>query len=190
MFPVRTRWARFGETDRRWFTHLPQGAFCVSAFLIVTNRTGDVLLGQPREHPDWPEKGCVPTWRVREFIREGCWILPASHFRMYEAPRAAAARVARTWAGIPRADVRLVDVTSELFPTGRYRRSGHSRQRLYHWAVCFVFQTRADRISRVPPGWKELRFFSSNEIRATPVGRGHGDIIRAWRSATARGRRR
>ena len=179
--PLTQRWARFGTPDRRWFVHVPEGGFCVSAFLIVRDRRGAILLGRPRLHEAWPDRGCVPFWRLREFIRERVWVLPASHFLMDEAPEAAAKRVARDWAGLPSSSPKLVTVTSELFPTGGTLRAGRSRHPVNHWALCFIFDVSTGARHRTPPSWEELRFFSGEELRTLRIGRGHEDLIRAWR---------
>jgi ADP-ribose pyrophosphatase YjhB (NUDIX family) len=185
--PVTRRWARFGREDRHWFVHVPEGGFCLSAFVIVHDRRGRVLLGLPREHRSWPERGCVPLWRVRQFVAEGSWILPSSHFLMDESPDAAARRVARDWAGIARASPNLVVVTSELMPTGRNVRIGGARRRVPHWALCLTYELAATRVERTPPGWQELRFMSPKELAATTIGRGHADLLAVWRrSVTSR----
>jgi len=183
--PLTRRWARFGTPDRRWFVHLPEGGFCLSAFLIVRDRRGAILLGRPRLHEAWPDRGCVPFWRLREFIRERVWVLPASHFLMDEAPDAAARRVARDWAGVPSSSPKLIAVTSELFPTGRVLRVGRSRHPLNHWALCFIFELNAGPRRANPPAWEELRFFSAGDLPTLKIGRGHEDLLRAWRDAVS-----
>ena len=178
MLPVTARWARFGPPNRAWFTHVPRGGFCVSAFLIVRNERGDLLLGRPRPHRYWAERGCLPNFRVRELIRQNQWILPASHFLMNESPAHAARRVARTWAGLPRTQPRLVSVDSELFPL----RSGPgtARHPSHHWALCFTFEATSDRRPRPGPLWAELSFVPVRQLRSIRLGRDHWDILRRY----------
>jgi len=177
MMPLQSRWARFGSPNRAWFSHVPAGGFCISAFLIVRNRRGDVLLGQPKEHVDWPEKGCLPIWRVRAVQKEGGWILPASHFLMDESPEHAAKRIMGAWAGISAGRPRLIGVESEIMPTGISVGSGKKRRRVNHWALCFVYELRTNRAPKPPRAWAELRFIPMRELRKIRVGRAHGDLL-------------
>ncbi|HKN06139.1 MAG TPA: NUDIX hydrolase [Thermoplasmata archaeon] len=177
MLPLQSRWARFGKPDRAWFSHVPVGGFCVSAFLIVRNRRGDVLLGQPKEHHDWPEKGCLPIWRVRDVRKENGWILPASHFLMDEAPEDAATRIMRGWAGISVGKPRLLGVESEVMPTGAKIGSGRTRRRVNHWALCFIYELKTNRLPRPPRAWAELKFVPVGELGTIHIGRSHGDLL-------------
>lgn len=177
MLPLQSRWARFGPPDRAWFGHIPKGGFCVSAFLIVRNRRGDVLLGQPKEHRDWPEKGCLPYWRVRDIQKENGWILPASHFLVDESPAHAAPRIMRTWAGIAEGSPRLLAVESEVMPTGIKTGSGRARHALNHWALCFVYGLRTNRRPKTPRAWAELKFVPVRKLRKIHIGRNHGDLL-------------
>ena len=182
MRPLQSRWARIGPTDRRWLSHVPPGGVCISAFLIVRNRRGDLLLGRPRGHPDWPEKGCYPLWRLREVAKEGRWILPASHFQMDESPAHAARRIASIWAGISRATPRLVTVESEVFSLGRRMGSGRFRHRLTHWALCFIYEVVTDETPRKRAAWAELKFVPERELRRVRFGRDHRDIYRRYQA--------
>jgi len=177
MLPLQSRWARFGPPDLAWFSHIPAGGFCVSAFLLVRNRRGDVLLGQPKKHPDWPEKGCLPIWRVRSVQKEKGWILPASHFLMDESPEHAANRIMRAWTGISVGTPRLLGVESEVMPTGKKAGSGRARHRLNHWALCFVYELKTNRSPKPPRAWAELRFFPVSELGTIHIGRNHGDLL-------------
>jgi ADP-ribose pyrophosphatase YjhB (NUDIX family) len=181
--PLQSRWARLGPPDRKWFSHVPEGVVCISAFVIVRNRAGDVLLGRPRPHRDWPEKGCFPLWRLRVVERENRWILPASHFLMDESPARAAKRIARDWAGLAGVSPRLVTVESEVFDLGRWAGRGPTRRRLTHWALCFLYEVVTDRVPRKRPSWAELRFFPERELRKVRFGRDHDDIYRRYERA-------
>ena len=77
MLPVTSRWARFGPTNRKWFMHIPPGGVCLSAFLIVRNREGDVLPATPGEPmPPGRRRGACPHSGVRELEEGREWILP------------------------------------------------------------------------------------------------------------------
>jgi ADP-ribose pyrophosphatase YjhB (NUDIX family) len=152
----------------------------VSAFLVVRNPKGDVLLGKPRPHRDWPEAGCLPSFRVRDLVHRGQWILPASHFLMDESPEHAAQRIARKWAGLPGLNPRLVGVESQLFPLRLRGARLSARTPANHWALCFIYEARTHRIPRRAPGWAELRFVPGPELKRLPIGRDHGDIINSF----------
>jgi hypothetical protein len=145
--------------------------------LIVRNRRGDVLLGQPRVHSDWPEKGCLPIGRVRAIQAEDGWILPASHFLMDESPDHAATRIMRVWAGIREGTPRLLGVESEIMPSHRSIGSGRSRRRVNHWAMCFVYGLSTSRQPRPHRAWAKLRFVPVGELKRIRIGRNHGDLL-------------
>jgi ADP-ribose pyrophosphatase YjhB (NUDIX family) len=149
----------------------------VSAFLIVRNRRADVLLGQPKLHKDWPEKGCLPIWRVKDVQKEKGWILPASHFLMDESPAEAATRIMRDWAGIRVGHPRLLGAESEIMPTGAVIGSARNRRRVNHWALCFIYGLTTNRLPNPPRGWAQLRFVPVRELATIHMGRNHGDLL-------------
>jgi len=178
MLPVTARWARIGPANRKWLIHVPPGGLCLSAFVLIRNRRGDVLFGRPRVHSVWPEKGGVGLWRVREFVRSGVWVLPATHLLMDEDPSKAAGRIARTWGGIPHPSPNLVGVDSCRLPTSKKIGAGKNRYRVYHWALGFVYELQTRRHPRPFPGWSETRFVPLSELRTLRIGRGHRDFLR------------
>jgi hypothetical protein len=186
--PVTQRWARFGPTDRKWLAHVPEDGFCVSVFVFVRDPRGAVLLGRPQPHSDWPERGCVPLWRLREVAGHGEWTVPSSHFLMDEAPDQAARRVAADWAGIPGGRPSLIAVTSELLPTGRWSGRGRNRHRRNHWAMCFLYELRTSRRPLRRPGWSELKFWRLADVASASLGRSHGDLLQVYSRRRPRGR--
>jgi len=178
MEPATSRWARIGPTNRKWLIHVPPGGLCLSAFVLVRNRRGDVLFGRPRPHRNWPEKGGVGVWRIRDLARDGAWTLPATHLLVGENPEHGAKRIARTWAGIPNPRPRLVGVDSCRMPTGQWKGVGRRRRQVYHWAIGFVYEVQASRTPRVDPGWSELRFVPRAQLRSLRIGREHRDFLK------------
>ena len=133
----------------------------------------------------------MPLWRLAQTTGHGEWVLPASHFLMDESPDHAARRVASDWAGLPRARPTLIAVTSELMPTGRVSSHGGRRFARNHWALCFLYELSTGRTPARRPGWSELRYLRLAEIRKTPIGRGHRDLVRSYlRAARSAGRGR
>ena len=162
----------------------------MSVFVIVRDRSGRILLGRPRPHPDWAEHGCLPAWRVHELESRHQWILPASHFLMYEAPDRAARRVLRKWGGVRRGIPRLISVETEVFPiSGRSRAQG-TRPPVRHWALCFLYEGRARSRPVRADAWADLRFFSVRELSRVAIGRDHRDILRSFLRRTVPGRPR
>jgi ADP-ribose pyrophosphatase YjhB (NUDIX family) len=178
MRPVTERWARFGPADRKWFIHVPRGGVCLSAFLIVRNLRGDVLLGRPRPHAAWAAHGCLPPFRVREIRQRGEWILPSSHLLMEEAPSQAADRIRRQWAGLRQGRPRLIAIDSSRMGPGQHIGSGRNRWTIHHWAIGFVYEVRSKEPPPAAPWWEETKFFPLAKLRSTRVGRAHKDLIR------------
>lgn len=178
MEPVTTRWARIGATNRKWLIHVPAGGLCLSAFLLVRNRRGDVLFGRPRSHRNWPEKGGVGIWRIRELVRAKAWTLPATHLLIAEDPARAAIRIAKRWAGLSNPRPRLVGVDSCRMPTRQWKGTGRTRRRVHHWALGFVYEVRTSETPGVDPGWSELRFIPTTQLRSLRIGREHRDFLK------------
>jgi hypothetical protein len=178
MEPPTTRWARIGPTNRKWLIHVPAGGLCLSTFVLVRNSHGDVLFGRPRAHRNWPEKGGVGVWRVRDLEREGAWTLPATHLLIGEDPAQGAKRIARTWGSVANPRPHLLGIDSCRMPTGQWKGVGRRRRQIFHWAVGFVYEVRASRIGRTDPGWSELRFIPRARLRSLNIGRDHRDFLK------------
>ncbi len=177
MRPNEVKWARIGPTSRKWFQHVPKAGMCLSAFLVVRDPAGGILFGRPRRHRAWPEKGCMPYWRLDDLIRSGAWVLPASHLMMEESPDHAASRIARDWAGLISAKPRLVSVDSSTFPGGGWEGRGPTRHRVRHWAIGFVYEAEAVRLPPEAPWWQEMKFVRREDLRKLPIGRAHRDLL-------------
>ena len=176
--PVTKRWARFGPNDARWFMHVPEGGVCLSAFLLVRDRSGGLLLGRPKPHPAWAERGCLPDWRVDQLVQHADWVLPASHLLMGEAPDRAGTRIARDWAGLRGAKPHLVGIDSARMPTGRRARKSDGGLPIFHWALGFGYEVDSNAPAPKGPWWAETRFFPLAELRRLPIGREHRDFLR------------
>jgi len=176
MRPVDVRWARVGPRNPSWMTHTPRAGLCLSVFIVA--RKGDsILLGRPRAHDAWPEKGGFPKRNAAEIEKEGAWLLPATHLLMEESPDHAASRIAHEWVGL-KGKPRFVMVQSHVRPQRRgrpgYKRSG---RQLQHWDICFVYGMSARQLPKVRPWWSEMRYLPSTKIRKMKLARGHRDIL-------------
>src|SRR5207249_7810500 len=92
------RFARFSKSpDTAAFsiTEIPAGAFCLSAFLIITE-TGDprkVLMGRMTPRAPWDHIGALDPSRVEAHSRG--WMLTSSHLIFKESTEDADRRIAR-----------------------------------------------------------------------------------------------
>jgi hypothetical protein len=178
MRPLAERWARLGPSKPPWMIHTPIAGVCLSAFLIVRDPRGRILLGLPRAHSAWATKGGLPVRHARGLEDRGEWLLPARHLRMEESPEDAAQSIARDWIGMGSARPHLLMVQSHLRPSAAWK--GQLRHRIgrNHWDLCFVFVARTTRQPTPRPWWSELRFVPRGELARTRMGRGHRDILR------------
>jgi ADP-ribose pyrophosphatase YjhB (NUDIX family) len=176
MRPVTVRWARIGPRTPSWMTHTPPAGLCLSAFIVA--RKGDsILLGRPKAHDAWPEKGGFPKRHAGEIGKEGAWLLPATHLLMEEPPDHAARRIAHEWAGIT-GTPRFLMVQSHVRPQTPghpgYKRSG---RKFRHWDICFVYEMRIRQLLKLRPWWSEMRLFPIAKVRKAKLARGHRDVL-------------
>lgn len=169
--PVTKRWARLGRDNASSLFHTPSAGVCLSVF-VIARRDSSILLGHPRVHDGWPEKGGYPKKRALELDREGAWLLPATHLLMDEPPDQAARRITREWAGLKGAP-KFKMVQSHLRPA----RLWNPKLKGNHWDLCFVYELRSRDCPKPKPWWSEMRFVQPSEIRRMNLGRGHLDIL-------------
>jgi len=177
MRPVSVRWARIGPRTPSWMTHTPKAGLCLSVFIVA--RKGDsILLGRPKAHDAWPEKGGYPKKQAAEIGKENAWLLPATHLLMEEPPDHAARRIAHQWAGL-KGTPRFVMVQSHVRPQTHghpgYKRSG---RQLQHWDICFVYEMRTKQLPKVKAWWAEMRLLPTAKVRKTKLARGHRDVLK------------
>jgi len=169
--PVSKRWARLGPDNPSRLIHSLETSMCLSTF-IVARRRDCILLGLPRGHDAWPEKGGYSKWQALELEKEGAWLLPATHLLMEESPDRAAKRIAHEWAGL-KGNPRFVMVQSHLRPL----RLWNPKLKGNHWDICFVYELHPRGPIRLKPWWSEMRFVPLSEIRSMNLGRGHRDVL-------------
>lgn len=176
MQTVSKRWARIGPRNPAWMTHTPPAGLCISTFIVARKR-GSILLGRPREHDAWPEKGGYPKRPAAEIGKKGAWLLPATHLLMEESPDHAARRIAHEWAGLP-GTPRFIMAQSHVRPQTLVH-PGHKRsgRPLRHWDICFVYELRARQLPKTKPWWSEMRYLPPARIRKLKLARGHRDIL-------------
>ncbi len=183
MQPTAKRWARLGRDNPSTMFHTPENGVCLSTF-IVARRGNSALVGRPKDHRAWPEKGGLPQGRAADLDKQGAWLLPATHLLMDESPDHAARRIVREWTGL-QGTPRFVEVQSHVRP-GRLLRAGAKGN---HWDFCFVYELRARALPRLRPWWSEMKFVPFSEIPDMNLGRGHADILEEAGYLRPRGRR-
>lgn len=170
------RFARFRPTEGavagRQMWSVPRAGLCLSAFVLIGDPKNPnlVLLGRPAASAPWAEIGTLGPDHLESL--QDRWVLPACHLIEFEAPRAAADRVAREQLGIDHLELRGPEVFSESYPSRLDPETGT------HWDLHFLFRADWPRgREMVSPGFKELRLIDTRLLAAPQLGRGHGDIL-------------
>jgi len=68
-------------------SEIPSGGVCLSAFLVVQDETGKVLMGKIDPEAPWDHIGALDQKRVE--IHSRGLMLPSSHLLIHESPQAA-----------------------------------------------------------------------------------------------------
>src|SRR5438128_11029156 len=81
-------------------SEIPEGGFCLSAFLVISNSRNpkEVLLGHLNPDAPWDHIGALDPPRV-EMNKNG-WLLPACHLIVGESPQEPAKRILREQLGL------------------------------------------------------------------------------------------
>ena len=179
--PPTERWARIGPAKRSVLIHTPPAGLCLSAFIIARDAKGSILLGLPKAHDGWPEKGGYPKHQARQLENQGLWLLPATHLMIEESPDDAAKRIAREWAGI-NGTPELLMIQSHLRPwkSDDKEEKKNPGRKLNHWDICFVYALDNAKLpNKLKPWWKEMKFVPLNQIdKQVRTGRGHSDVLK------------
>ena len=169
------RFARFSKSpDTAAFsiTEIPAGAFCLSAFLIITE-TGDprkVLMGRMNPRAPWDHIGALDPSRVEVHSRG--WMLPSSHLIFQESPGDAARRIAREQLEL--SDLRFSEpkVVSEAYTPKRFPNAPT------HWDMEFLFRAEMPAADLPKPAaWTQLAFLDLRRTAKAEVARSHEDVI-------------
>jgi len=169
------RFARFSKSpDTAAFsiTEIPAGAFCLSAFLIITE-SGDprkVLMGCMNPRAPWDHIGALDPARVEVHSRG--WMLPSSHLIFQESPGDAARRIAREQLELPDLPLSEPKVVSEAYTPRRFPDAAK------HWDLEFLFhgELPANQVHR-SVAWRELAFVDVRHTGKSEIARSHEDIL-------------
>src|SRR2546427_10403315 len=139
-------------------SEIPEGGFCLSAFLVISNSRNpkEVLLGRLNPEAPWDNIGALDPPRVE--LNKNGWLLPASHLIVGESPQEAAKRILREQLELSEQKLEEPMVFSEVY-------GEHS-----HWHLEFVFLGKRESVKSTP-ACRELRVGGSSHLRKEDVAR-------------------
>ena len=150
---------------------IPLGGLCLSAFLIVQDNSGKVLLGKIDPLAPWDRLGALDPKRI-ELHREG-WMLPASHLMVHESPQAAIQRIAEEQLELPGLTISEPKVVSEVYPPKYFPDLNE------HWDLEFISFSFVDE-KNVPMrsrAFRELKMIDPKTTKRSEIARSHEDIL-------------
>ena len=143
---------------------IPQGGFCLSAFLVISNsaNSNEVLLGRINPDAPWDHIGALDPPRV-EANREG-WMLPSSHMMFGESPDEAASRILREQLELGEQKLEGPLIFSEVYGPES------------HWDLDFIFLAEREVIGPAR-AWRDLEFVDIRKLKKEHMARSHEDIL-------------
>ncbi len=143
---------------------LPEGGFCISAFLIISEPDDprQVLMGRVKKMAPWDHLGALDPERVEKHSKG--WMLPSSALIIGESPRQAAERILQEQLGLSGQQLDEPLAFSEVYGP------------LNHWDLDFLFMGQS-RNAPSHEAWSELRFVDLTKTQKEDVARGHEDIL-------------
>ena len=169
------QFCRFAQTvpesgDSAVYTSkMPEGGFCLSSFLIITDSGGRVLMGHLNPKAQWDHIGALDAERAKVHSRG--FMLPSSHLLLLESPQEAAQRVLREQLEM-RVELSDPVVVAEVGTPKRFPDLPK------HWDFEFIFRGRAP--SDAPPrheAWTELRYIDLKHTNRQEIARSHDDVL-------------
>lgn len=154
---------------------VPEGGFCVSAFLLVENE-GKILAGRMDEdHADHWTQEWAPNLAYYEGPRREAlfagWRLPATYLRTGEAFQAAAKRVATDQLALP--DPPPVEASRIVSTATESRRFPGTD----HWDIFTVHRTQGPASPPVPDHWAELAYRDPSTLQEDGLVMRHGHVL-------------
>ena len=152
---------------------IPNGGFCLSAFLVISEAgdEGRVLMGHLNPAAPWDHVGALDKSRVQ--AHSNGWMLPSSHLIIHESPQETAQRILKEQLGIDEAIILSgPKVVSEVYTPKRFPDIQN------HWDLEFIFNgTLASRQVHGGNIWTDLRFLRVNEMSRSEITRSHEDVL-------------
>lgn len=162
---TETQFARFSPKGGAMrLTTIPEGGFCLSAFLVIskTSDPNKVLLGHINPDAPWDKIGALDPGRVLNF-QKGL-MLPSSHLIYGESPQNAALRIAQDQLGVKDLELSGPLVFSEV-----YRADSH-------WDLEFLFLGKREEAPSTTM-WKQLEFMDVTKLKREDLVREQADIL-------------
>ncbi len=150
---------------------IPPGGLCLSAFLVIQDGLGRVLMGKIDPKAPWDHLGALDPARV-EIHRKG-WILPSSHLILHESPQTAVQRIAIEQLELSDLVISEPKVVSEVY-------SPHFFPELdEHWDIEFISfaSVEAKKLPARTRAFMELRFLDPKTTKRSEIARSHEDIL-------------
>ena len=150
-------------------TEIPEGGFCLSTFVIVTDREGRVLMGHLNPDAPWDHIGALDSSRAK--AHSAGWMLPSSHLMLFESPQEAAERVMKEQLGM---DIKLSG-PSVVAESGTPKRFPALTT---HWDFEFIFRGEApDGRPPAHEAWTELRYVDTKLTPRQDIARSHDEVL-------------
>ena len=150
---------------------IPLGGLCLSAFLIVRDSSGKVLMGKINTEAPWDHLGALDPARI-ELHRKG-WMLPSSHLIVHESPQLALRRIGVEQLEMPVLSISEPIVISEVYRPRNFADSDE------HWDIEFVSFAleEEDRVPSRTLAFSELRMLDPKMMKRGEIARSHEDIL-------------
>jgi len=172
VMPTSRRFADFGKGLPYYcMDHIPDGGMCLSVFLVLWRGTkSNVLMGRVNpEFSDWEHIGALDKSRLERLSAR--WMLPSSHFVLYESPEGGAKRVLKEQLGLEEVPLVGPHIYTEVYDIERANIKNH-------WDLEFVFLGELKGEPAPHPAWLELKFRDMKTMRDDEFARNHQDILR------------
>lgn len=159
------------ENNPVYTLDIPEGGFCLSSFLVITE--GDsrhVLMGHLNPGAPWDHIGGLDSERAR--VHSKGWMLPSSHLMLHESPQEAAQRILNEQLGMKEVNLTGPSVFAEVGTPKRFPSLPK------HWDFEFIFRGKAP-MGEVPKheAWDELRFVDLPGVGKQAIARSHDEIL-------------
>lgn len=157
------------------FGHPPEGGMCVSTFLFV-REGGKILLGTSADHPKWDALAGLDASRRRG--NAGGSVLPASHVKFGEEPRAAPRRVGEEILEIPGRTYSEPRVEKDTYEARFAKGKVHDDI----WFFADAIPPRSWGL-RTPAWYTEHEWHDPKALPASAYARSHEDVVARWLAA-------
>lgn len=154
------------------FWRPPEGGMCINTFLFVRDGS-KILLGKYADDPMWEELAGLDASRRK--ANAGGWIIPASHMKFGEDPRASARRVGEELLQIPGMTYSEPRVETDFYPA----KFAAGKMHYDIWFLVDAVPPSSWRV-KAPPWFAELAWQDPRTLPASAYARAHEDVVARW----------